>query len=71
MIRKLTVGSRSSQLALIQAESVVARIREVNPGIEVGISKIVTMGDRHQPAPPEHMEGVGVFGSDLCRSSGR
>lgn len=65
MSRKLTVGSRGSRLALIQAESVAARIREVSPGIEVVISKIVTEGDRHRQAQPENMEGVGVFVKEL------
>jgi hydroxymethylbilane synthase len=48
MRRKLVVGSRGSQLALLQTESVVASIREINPGIEVGITKIVTTGDRNR-----------------------
>ena len=65
MRRKLTVGSRGSKLALIQAESVVAKIREVNPGIEVGISKIVTKGDRHHQVQLDHREGVGVFVKEL------
>jgi hydroxymethylbilane synthase len=46
MKRKLVVGSRGSRLALLQTESVVARIKEVNPDIEVSIIKIVTAGDR-------------------------
>ncbi len=57
---KIIVGSRGSKLALIQAESVVAKIREVNPGIGVGISKIVTKGDRHHQVQLDHREGVGV-----------
>jgi hydroxymethylbilane synthase len=48
MRRKLVVGSRGSQLALLQTESVVARLREVNPDIEISISKIVTSGDRNR-----------------------
>jgi hydroxymethylbilane synthase len=47
MRRKLVVGSRGSQLALLQTESVVARIREANPNLEVSLSKIVTTGDRN------------------------
>ena len=43
---KLVVGSRRSKLALLQTESIVARIKEVNPDIEVNIIKIVTTGDR-------------------------
>jgi hydroxymethylbilane synthase len=47
MSRRIIVGSRGSKLALLQTESVVAKIREVNPDIEVGIRKIVTTGDRN------------------------
>lgn len=46
MRRKIIVGTRGSKLALIQAESVVAKIREVAPGLEVTVSKITTKGDR-------------------------
>jgi hydroxymethylbilane synthase len=46
MRRKLVVGSRRSRLALLQTASIVARIKEVNPDIEVNIIKIVTTGDR-------------------------
>jgi len=45
---RLVVGSRRSKLALLQTESVIARIREINPDIEVSISKIVTTGDKDQ-----------------------
>ena len=45
---KLVVGSRRSKLALLQTESIVARIKEVNPDIEVNIIKVVTTGDRSQ-----------------------
>ena len=46
MSRRIIVGSRRSRLALLQTESIVARIKEVNPDIEVNIIKIVTSGDR-------------------------
>ncbi len=45
---RLVVGSRRSRLALLQAESVAARIKEANPDIEVSISKITTAGDKDQ-----------------------
>ncbi len=38
------MGSRGSKLALIQAESVAARIREANPDIEVSIRQIIESG---------------------------
>ena len=65
MRTKIIVGSRGSKLALIQAESVVAKIREVNPHIEVSINKIVTRGDRNHHVQFNHMEEIGVFVKEL------
>jgi len=52
MRRKLVVGSRGSKLALLQTESVIAKIREANPHLEVSLSKIVTTGDRNHRRRP-------------------
>lgn len=65
MSGKIIVGSRGSKLALIQAEFVVAKIRETNPDIEVGISHIVTKGDRNRHIQLAHMSGIGVFVKEL------
>ncbi|MFH1646496.1 MAG: hydroxymethylbilane synthase [Chloroflexota bacterium] len=65
MSRRIVIGSRGSQLALVQAESVAAGIREKNPGIEVGISRIVTRGDRERRIPLDRMAGIGVFVKEL------
>ncbi len=65
MKRKIIIGSRGSRLALIQAESVMAQIAELNPELELGISQIVTRGDRSRHAPLDRMEGVGVFVKEL------
>lgn len=65
MRRKIVVGSRGSKLALVQAESVAARIKEVNPNLEVSISKIVTQGDRNRHTQLDRMAGVGVFVKEL------
>ncbi len=65
MKRKITVGSRGSKLALIQAESVVAKIARLHPELEISIAKIVTRGDRSCHAPLDRMEGVGVFVKEL------
>jgi hydroxymethylbilane synthase len=46
MRRKLTIGSRGSQLARLQTESVITKIREINPHLEVSLKTIVTTGDR-------------------------
>ncbi len=65
MSRRIIVGSRGSKLALIQAESVVARIREVNPGIEIGISRVVTAGDRNRHLQLDQVAGIGIFVKEL------
>ena len=65
MRTKIVVGSRGSKLALIQAESVVARIKEVNPYLEVSLSKIATRGDRNRHTQLDRLAGVGVFVKEL------
>lgn len=65
MKRRIVVGSRGSKLALIQAESVVAKLRKANPSLEVNISTIVTEGDRNHQTRFDQMDGVGVFVKEL------
>lgn len=65
MRRKVIVGSRGSRLALIQAESVVAELRKVNPDLEISISKVVTHGDRDRHSPLDRVGGVGIFVKEL------
>jgi len=65
MRRKVIVGTRGSKLALIQAESVVTKIREVSPRLEVTICKITTKGDRNHNIQLDHIEGIGVFVKEL------
>lgn len=65
MKRRIVVGSRGSKLALIQAESVVAKLRKANPSLEVNISTIVTEGDRNHQTRFDQMDGIGVFVKEL------
>ncbi len=65
MSRSIIVGSRGSRLALIQAGSVLARIKETNPGLEVNIKEITTQGDRNQHIELDRMAGIGVFVKEL------
>ena len=62
---RIVVGSRGSKLALIQAESVVAQIREANPHIEVVINKIITRGDRDRHIQLDQMSSIGIFIKEL------
>ncbi len=64
MRTRLVVGSRGSQLAMIQTESVVARIKEKNPSLDITISKIATSGDKDRHTSLEKM-GVAVFVKEL------
>ena len=63
--RIVIVGSRSSKLALIQAESVASRIRETNSDVEVSIKQVLTEGDRKRYVPLEHLDGIGFFVKEL------
>ena len=65
MRKRIVVGSRGSKLSLIQAEYVVAKIRETNPDIEASISQIVTKGDRNRHVKLEQMASIGVFVKEL------
>ncbi len=65
MRRKIIVGTRGSKLALIQAESVMVKIREVATDVEVTISKIITKGDRNRHIQLDRMAGVGIFVKEL------
>ncbi len=63
-MRAIVVGTRGSQLALVQTDSVVARIRELHPEAAVTVRKIVTAGDRDRQTSLEHM-GTDVFVKEL------
>jgi hydroxymethylbilane synthase len=64
MRRTIIAGTRGSRLALIQAESVAAKIREATH-LEVIISKVITGGDRSRHIPLDRMAGTGVFVKEL------
>ncbi len=64
-MRRIVVGSRGSKLALIQTESIVARIKETNPDIEVIVSRIITKGDRNRRVQLDRVAGIGVFVKEL------
>jgi hydroxymethylbilane synthase len=60
----IVVGSRGSQLSLVQTKSVIAKIREANPRLNVNLRKITTTGDRDSHSRLEGM-GVAVFVKEL------
>jgi hydroxymethylbilane synthase len=64
MVRKITIGTRSSRLALIQTESVVARLRALDLGIEIAVRRIATSGDRDRTSSLADL-GVSIFVKEL------
>ena len=64
MQRSLVIGSRGSKLALWQAENVQARLRTIDPSLNVRIEVIKTTGDV-KPDPLSLIGGKGVFTKEL------
>ncbi len=65
MKKNIIIGSRGSQLALVQAELVLARLSESNPHLKFSISKIITEGDKNRHLPLGQLAGVGIFVKEL------
>lgn len=65
MKKKLVIGSRGSNLALIQTESILTKLRDLHPDIDFSMVKITTGGDRERNVPLHQMAGDGVFVKEL------
>ncbi len=65
MSKKIILGSRGSRLAMIQAESIAAGIREASPATEVEVHRIITRGDRNRHIPLENAAGIGIFVKEI------
>ena len=61
----ILVGTRGSALALIQAEIVIAKLREAFPRTNFELTEIKTAGDINRNTPLAQMGGVGVFVKEL------
>lgn len=64
MRMRIVAGSRGSRLALAQTESVIARLKQRNPSLEVSLKKITTTGDRDRRTRLDRI-GVAVFVKEL------
>lgn len=62
---EIVIGSRGSQLALIQAGCVADRIKEAHPHLGVSVSTIVTTGDRNTHIQFDQMNVIGIFVKEL------
>ena len=62
---KIILATRKSPLALTQTEMVAARLREMIPGAECELLKIVTTGDRQAEWSLAKQGGKGLFTAEL------
>ena len=65
MISKLTIGTRGSKLALVQAHWVADQLRSAHPELDVAIQIIKTTGDRITDRPLSQIGGKGLFTKEL------
>ena len=63
--KSITVGSRGSKLALLQANLIVQRLSQSYPDLTFHIKKIMTKGDRDRQTPLEQIGGEGIFVKEL------
>ena len=63
--RIIKIATRQSALALWQAEYVATRLREVYPGIQTELVKMLTKGDKILDAPLAKIGGKGLFVKEL------
>ncbi|MBM3148623.1 MAG: hydroxymethylbilane synthase, partial [Chloroflexi bacterium] len=65
MRRRIVIGTRGSKLAIIQAESVLKKLRLIAPDRRFSLMKIATTGDKESNTPLDRLAGEGVFVKEL------
>jgi len=60
-MKKLTIATRGSKLALWQSEHIKAVLEEKNPGLEVELKIVITSGDKIIDTPLAKIGGKGLF----------
>ncbi len=63
--KKIIIGTRSSKLALWQAEFVKAELNRLYPDIEIELNKIKTTGDNILDVPLAQVGGKGLFVKEI------
>jgi hydroxymethylbilane synthase len=64
-VTTLRIATRSSPLAVWQAEHVAALLRAAHPGLEVELVRTDTVGDRRLDVPISEIGGKGVFATEV------
>ena len=65
MAKTIIIGTRSSKLALWQADYIAHRLREKHPSLIVEEKRMTTQGDRILDAPLAKIGGKGLFTKEL------
>jgi hydroxymethylbilane synthase len=63
--RKITIGTRGSQLALTQSNWVADQLRSAHPGLDVDLQIIKTKGDKILDVPLAKVGGKGLFVKEI------
>lgn len=63
--KKIRVGSRKSELALIQTRHVISLLKEINPGVEFEIVTMSTLGDKVLDIPLPKIGEKSLFTKEL------
>src|SRR2546430_2475435 len=67
-MKKITIGTRASKLAMIQTEWVISRLRQQWPNLDIAVEHIRTTGDRVTNVPLSQLGGDGVFVEEIERA---
>ena len=65
MNKAITIGSRESRLAVIQAELIIAQLRKSNPNLNLRLITMKTEGDRLLDQTLDSVGGKGLFVKEL------
>jgi hydroxymethylbilane synthase len=65
MRNKIIIATRSSKLALWQAEWIKSQIKNIHPDMEVELNKIKTTGDKILDVPLAQVGGKGLFVKEI------
>jgi hydroxymethylbilane synthase len=65
MLETLRIATRTSPLALWQAEHVASRLQEIHPGLRIEMVGMVTRGDKILDSPLSKIGGKGLFVKEL------
>jgi hydroxymethylbilane synthase len=63
--KKIVIGTRSSKLALWQAEFVRSELNRLRPDLEIELNKIKTTGDKILDVPLANVGGKGLFVKEI------